>query len=126
MSGLITRLVPLAISSFYKNIQRKDSFDDLVLVGSSKLVLLHAACVVLSSPAAGVQSIVSRSISVFVAVFVCVHLHKIKSKTRYPNFTKIFASPYAVASSSFGDTAVCYVLLVLWMTSFFTLWGTDR
>jgi len=63
-------------------------------------------------PLGGVQSIV-------MSMYVCLSVHSHNSETTVPNFML----PVVVARSSSGRTAICYVFLVLWMTSCLRIMG---
>jgi len=76
---------------------------------------------VLTSPSGGVRSVV---MSMSVCLCVCLSVHSHNSKTVRPNFSNCGGMlPVAVARSSSGGVAICYVHPVLWMTSCFTSWN---
>jgi len=77
---------------------------------------LKAFSVLITSPPGGVQSI---AISVSVCLSVCLSTHiSQKPEVRIsPNF--LYMLPVTMARSSSDGNAICYVLPVLWMTSYF-------
>jgi len=58
-----------------------------------------------------------------VCLFVCLYSHI--SETAQPNFTKFLSVlPAAVARSCSDGAAICYVLPILWMTSYCHIMGS--
>ena len=56
-------------------------------------------------------------------IYVSTHIYQ---KSRYPNVTKfcvLCVLPVAMTQSSYSGIAICYILLVLWMTSYFHIMG---
>ena len=66
--------------------------------------------------------VVERSIAI--SLSVCLSVREYISGTVGPIFTNILCgSPVAVARSSLGGVAICYVLPVLWLTSRWAVMG---
>jgi len=76
---------------------------------------------IITAPPGGVQST-----AMSVSVWVCLSVHSHVSKTADLNFPKF--SVCVICGRGFGpsDNAVCYVLLVLWMTSCFHIMGQTK